>query len=89
MALARSLSRHCRGRFLGRLAMVLWERRKLIDGRPAWTGLTEHYICVFTRSYRYLANHLLPVALTAEAGDGLWGTLEEALPFPAGPAQLK
>ena len=79
--LAREMSARHRRQFLGKSAVVLWEELKNgTDGQPLWMGLTENYIRAYTRSHRHLVNQLLPVELTAEAGDGLWATLPDAEP---------
>ena len=81
LTLARETSRKHRRRFLGRRATVLWEQPRNIEGQSLWTGLTESYIRVYTRSHRHLADQILPVELTAEAHDGLWAALKGAEPL--------
>jgi len=52
---------------------VLWEKRAA-DG--VWSGLTENYIKVYTRSDEDLTNQLLPVTVTEMWGDGVWGSTD-------------
>lgn len=59
-----------RRRFLGREALVLWERRGR-DGR--WEGLTDTYLRVRAPSDAELANRLTRVRLVALSEDGLEG----------------
>jgi len=59
--------------FIGSMVTVLWEQPT--DG--IWSGLTDNYIPVYTRSDRDLTNHLLPVKLVGLRGDGVWAELEE------------
>lgn len=63
-----------RRKFLGRRLTVLWEEEK---GDEIWTGLSDNYLRVFTRSEEQLRNRLLPVRLTQEHASGLWGSLED------------
>ncbi|MCH8195371.1 MAG: hypothetical protein IIB12_04790, partial [Chloroflexi bacterium] len=53
-------------------ATVLWEAKKDVEGAPAWTGLTEHYVRVYTRCDADLDNRIEPVTLTALAPGGMW-----------------
>jgi len=48
---------------------VLWEKQT--DG--IWSGLTDNYIRVYTKSNRDLTNKLLPVKVVEVRGDGVWG----------------
>jgi threonylcarbamoyladenosine tRNA methylthiotransferase MtaB len=70
LALAKTSADSFRRRFLGRRMMVLWEKQTT-DG--AWSGLTDNYIKVYTRSDEDLTNRLLPVTLAEVRGDGVWG----------------
>ncbi len=47
----------------------VWEKQT--DG--IWSGLTDNYIRVYTKSNKDLTNKLLPVKLTEVRGDGVWG----------------
>jgi hypothetical protein len=49
---------------------VLWEREVEAG---TWSGLTDNYIRVFTRSKEPLTNRLLPAQLSAMNPRGLWG----------------
>jgi threonylcarbamoyladenosine tRNA methylthiotransferase MtaB len=59
LALARTCLRNFRRRFLGRTLMVLWEKETC----GVWSGLTDNYIRVFTKSDKDLTNKLVPVKL--------------------------
>jgi threonylcarbamoyladenosine tRNA methylthiotransferase MtaB len=52
---------------------VLWEKQ--VDG--IWSGLTDNYIKVYTKSDKDLTNKLLPVKLTKISGGGMWGEIVE------------
>ena len=69
LALARESAKNFSQRFLGKTMPVLWEKRT--DG--LWTGLTDNYIKVYTKSDRTLTNKLLPVKLVQVREDGAWG----------------
>ena len=60
LALARESTQNFRQRFLGKIRPVLWEKQS-DDG--VWSGLTDNYIRVHTRSAEDLTNKLLPVRL--------------------------
>ena len=66
LALAQESAQNFRHRFLGKTMTVLWEKSS--DG--IWTGLTDNYIRVHTKSAKNLTNKLLPVKLTEVGGDG-------------------
>jgi len=63
LALAKESAQNFRRRFLDKTMMVLWEKQT--DG--VWSGLTDNYIRVYTKSGKDLTNKLLPVRL-AEFG---------------------
>ncbi|HEY78828.1 MAG TPA: tRNA (N(6)-L-threonylcarbamoyladenosine(37)-C(2))-methylthiotransferase MtaB [Dehalococcoidia bacterium] len=73
LALAAAGALSFRWRFLSRKMSVLWEKRAA-DG--VWSGLTENYIKVYTRSDEDLTNQLLPVTVTEMWGDGVWGSTD-------------
>jgi len=58
-ALGRASVRNFRRKFLGKTVMVLWEKQTC----GVWSGLTDNYIRVFTKSDRDLTNKLVPVKL--------------------------
>ena len=60
LALARESAQNFRQRFLGKTMTVLWEKQ---SGDGVWSGLTDNYIKVYTRSNEDLTNKLLPVKL--------------------------
>ena len=70
---ARSFSQ----RFLGKVMPVLWEKQS--DG--IWSGLTDNYIKVYTKSSQDLTNQLLPVKLVEVYGDGVWGLMMNGLKY--------
>ncbi len=59
-----------RRQFLGRTMTALWEKQ---SGDGIWSGLTDNYIKVYTRSDEDLTNKLLPVKLVEVRGDRVWG----------------
>jgi threonylcarbamoyladenosine tRNA methylthiotransferase MtaB len=73
LALAAASALSFRRRFLSRKMAVLWEKRAA-DG--VWSGLTDNYIKVYTRSDEDLTNRLLPVTVTEVWGDGVWGSTD-------------
>ena len=72
LALAKESAQNFRQQFLGKTMPVLWEQQS--DG--IWSGLTDNYIKVYTRSDSDLTNKLLPVKLVEARGDGVWGKTE-------------
>lgn len=69
LTLAKESAQNFNRQFLGRTMPVLWEKRT--DG--IWSGLTDNYIKVYTKSNRDLTNKLLLVKLVEVRGDGVWG----------------
>jgi threonylcarbamoyladenosine tRNA methylthiotransferase MtaB len=59
LALGRQAVRNFRKRFVGQTVTVLWEK----ESGGVWSGLTDNYIRVFTKSDQDLTNQLLPVKL--------------------------
>ncbi len=59
-------------RFLGLIVEVLWERGV---GAETWSGITDNYLRVFTKSRRSLQNRVLPARLLSLCEGGLWGEL--------------
>ena len=70
LALARENAQNFNQRFLEKTMPVLWEKQ---TGDSIWSGLTDNYIKVYTKSDEGLTNKLLPVKLTEVSGDGVWG----------------
>jgi threonylcarbamoyladenosine tRNA methylthiotransferase MtaB len=60
LALGRACLRNFRQEFLGKTLKVLWEK----ESCGVWSGLTDNYIRVYTRSDKDLTNQLVPVKLT-------------------------
>jgi threonylcarbamoyladenosine tRNA methylthiotransferase MtaB len=77
LALGRACVRNFRKRFVGKTVMVLWEKQTC----GVWSGLTDNYIRVFTKSDKDLTNQLVPVKLvyptstpsTTEVSIWRWG----------------
>ena len=57
LALAKESTYNFRQQFLGKTRPVLWEK----ESNGVWSGLTDNYIKVYTRSAEDLTNRLLPV----------------------------
>jgi len=69
LTLANESAQNFRQQFLGRVMPVLWEQRS----GGLWSGYTDNYIKVYTRSDEDLTNQLLPVKLLEIGKDGVWG----------------
>jgi threonylcarbamoyladenosine tRNA methylthiotransferase MtaB len=69
LALAKESAENFRQRFLGKTMPILWEKQS----GGIWSGLTDNYIRVYTKSNEDLTNKLLPVKLVEVSGDGVWG----------------
>ncbi len=70
LALAKESAQNFSQQFLGKTMLVLWEKQ---TGDSIWSGLTDNYIRVYTKSNEDLTNKLLPVKLPKVSGDGMWG----------------
>ena len=74
LALAKESTKNFNQQCLGRTMLVLWEKRS----NGIWSGLTDNYIRVYTRSNKDLTNKLLPVKLVELFNqDGVWGEVME------------
>ena len=71
LTLAEETARSFRQEFAGKIMTVLWE--KLTDG--VWTGLTDNYIRVYTRSSEDLTARLQMAELTKPWQNGMWGVV--------------
>lgn len=69
LALAGDSIQRFNRQFLGKDRAVLWEQQ----AGGVWSGLTDNYIKVYTRSHEDLTNRLLPVKLVEIYKDGVWG----------------
>jgi threonylcarbamoyladenosine tRNA methylthiotransferase MtaB len=69
LALAKESAQNFSRRFLGRTMTVLFEQQS----NGIWSGHTDNYIKVYTKSTAALTNKLLPVKLAEVRGDGVWG----------------
>ena len=72
LALAEESARNFSQRFLGKTMSVLWEKRS----GGIWSGHTDNYIKVYTKSSEDLTNKLLPAKLVEVRGDGVWGEMD-------------
>jgi threonylcarbamoyladenosine tRNA methylthiotransferase MtaB len=61
LGLARQSAQSFREQYSGKVLPVLWEQQRR---NGIWSGLTDNYIRVFTRSEENLANKLMPIKLT-------------------------
>jgi threonylcarbamoyladenosine tRNA methylthiotransferase MtaB len=59
LALGRACVRSFRRKFLGETMLVLWEKETC----GVWSGLTDNYIRVYTKSDQDLTNQILPIKL--------------------------
>jgi len=74
LALAEESARNFSQQFASKTMPVLWEKRS----NGLWSGLTNNYIKVYTKSNYDLTNKLLPVRLSEVYRDGLWGEIKQA-----------
>jgi threonylcarbamoyladenosine tRNA methylthiotransferase MtaB len=81
LALAKESAQNFRQQFLGKTMPVLWEKQT--DG--VWSGLTDNYIRVYTKSSKDLTNQLLLVKLVEVRGDGVWGKVVGSCPVQLTP----
>jgi threonylcarbamoyladenosine tRNA methylthiotransferase MtaB len=72
-ALARECAQKYWQRFLGRTMSVLWEKQSFQWKDGLWSGHTDNYIKVYTRSNEDLRNKILQVKLIKVWKDGVWG----------------
>jgi len=74
LTLADESAQNFRQQFLSRIIPVLWEQQ---NGKGVWSGLTDNYIKVYTRSNEDLTNKLLSVKLVEPFNqDGVWGEMD-------------
>jgi len=72
LALAGESAQSFRRKFLGKAMAVLWEKQT----NGIWSGHTDNYIKVYTKSNKDLTNILLPVKLVELFNrDGVWGEI--------------
>ena len=69
LALHKESARNYSRQFLGRTMPVLWEQQSA----GIWSGHTDNYIKVYTKSSEDLTNKLLSVKFLKVRGDGVWG----------------
>ena len=80
LGLARESALRFRRQFLGRTMAVLWEQK---TEEEVWSGLTDNYIRVFTKSSQRLENRLVEARITDWRNGDLWGELCTGKPFSA------
>jgi len=74
-----------RERQLGQTRPVLWESVRQVAGTPAWSGLTDNYIRVYTNNQEVLHNQIIPARLLELNGDWVSArTCGPALTRPTG-----
>ena len=73
LALAQESAQNFHQQFLDQTVPVLWEKQT----GGVWSGLTDSYIRVFTRSGEDLTNKLLATKLVGIGKDGVWGEIAE------------
>jgi len=73
LALARKSAQNFNRKFLSKTMPVLWEKQT----GGIWSGLTDNYIKVYTKSSKDLTNQLLPVKLVKIRGDRVWGEYDK------------
>jgi threonylcarbamoyladenosine tRNA methylthiotransferase MtaB len=61
--------------FIGRTLDILWESQRKIGDDTVWSGLTDNYLRVTTRTPANLANTLVATRLVALSGDDLQGEI--------------
>jgi threonylcarbamoyladenosine tRNA methylthiotransferase MtaB len=69
LALAEESARVFARQFDGSLMPILWEKKS----GGLWSGLTDNYMKVYTRSSEDLTNRLIPVKIGELYWDGVWG----------------
>ena len=80
LGLARESALRFRRQFLGRTMAVLWEQK---TEEEVWSGLTDNYIRVFTKSSQRLENRLVEARITDWRKGDLWGELCTGKPLSA------
>ena len=69
LGLAKEGFQRFRERQLGQTRPVLWESVRQVAGTPAWSGLTDNYIRVYSNSQEVLHNQIIPARLLELNGD--------------------
>ena len=76
---AKELAAAHRKRCVGQVYSVLWEEETAdADGPPRWSGLTETYLRVHTRSWARLLGRPTPAEVVAVDGDRVWADVLDA-----------
>ncbi len=74
LALSRESAIEFRQQFVGKTMTVLWEQP---DKNGIWSGLTDNYIKVYTKSDEVLTNRLTETKLVKIYRDGVWGEMNK------------
>ena len=69
LGLAKERFQRFRERQLGQTRPVLWESVRQVADTPAWSGLTDNYIRVYSNSQEVLHNQITPARLLELNGD--------------------
>jgi len=77
--LARELEGGFRRACLGQVRSVLWEGIRQVNGKGAWSGLTDNYLRTFTFSAGNLANRITKAQLWEERDGALWAHVLESV----------
>ena len=85
LGLAKAGFQRFRERQLGQTRPVLWESVRQAAGTPAWSGLTDNYIRVYTNSQEVLNNQIIPARLLELNGD--WVSARTCGPALSRPAR--
>ena len=77
LLLAKELESGFRRVSLGQVRPVLWEGTRKVNGRRAWSGLTDNYLRTFTSNAGDLANRITKAQLCEERDGALWAHVVE------------
>ena len=80
LELSQSCRRNFYDQFLGQTMQILWEKETNLGG-GIYSGLTDNYIRVFTRSNEPLTNKITSVKLVGFHEQGMWGELVRPFSF--------
>ena len=72
LALAREQASTFRRRSIGTVRRVLWEKPRVHQGEPGYSGLTDNYVRVYARWDTPLLNQITPARLVARKERSSW-----------------
>ena len=75
LGLAKEGFQRFRQRQLGQTRRVLWESVRPVAGTPAWSGLTDNYIRVYTNSQEAFYNKIIPAQLVELNEDWVFASI--------------